>query len=63
MPMTLQAQRYPREPDLVPGAELVCRHEGRDVNLVVTATQPPRHDGRWVNGHVGSTPAVVWVTW
>jgi hypothetical protein len=60
--MTLTAQRYDRPPVLASGAELVCRHEGRDVSLVVTAAQPPQHDGRWVNGHVGGTPAVVWVS-
>lgn len=63
MPMTLQAQRLPAEPVLAAGAELVCRHEDREVRMVVTAPQPPLHDGRWVNGHVGGTPAVVWVTW
>lgn len=63
MTLLLKSQHLDHEPDLTPDAELVCQHDGAEVRLVVTSPQPRQHDGRWVNGTVGGTPAVVWVTW
>lgn len=63
MTTLLRSQRFDREPKLTAGAELRCQHDGCEVSLIVTGAQPRQADGCWVNGVVGSTPAVVWVTW
>lgn len=64
MTLLLKSQRLLAEPALKVGAVLDCEdRDGQVVQLRVTLLQPALLDGRWVNGTVGSTPAVVWLTW